>query len=240
MTAPSFEDFFQRLCEVTDIENQSQLAEALGVGRAAISLAKQKDAVPWKWIFTLAQSYSLNSTWLANGKGAPSIDPDSAYTTWSGVPHAVVVHTEASRLELDKTDPRIGFSQHSAWPHPQQDLATLDMVGPCMEPEIRDMDLLLIDQSSRQIQPGLIYVLDLVGSLLVRRVDLTPRSMTLICDNTAFPPSRLLGKEADQVRILGQVMGVIRTFNPSLRTTSASCSDANRDTSVPDCPPHTL
>lgn len=240
MTAPSFEDFFHRLCQATAIENQSQLAEALGVGRAAISLAKQKDTVPWKWIFTLAQSYSLNSTWLANGTGTPSIDSDSGHTTWSSVPHAVVVHPEASRLELDKTGPRIAFSQHSAWPCPQQELTTLDMVGPCMEPEIRDMDLLLIDQKSCQIQPGLIYVLDLVGSLLVRRVDLTSQSMTLICDNTAFPPSRLLGKEADQVRILGQVVGVIRPFNPNLRTTSASCSAPRRDTSVPDCAAHSL
>ncbi|MFW6143264.1 MAG: helix-turn-helix domain-containing protein, partial [Desulfovermiculus sp.] len=86
MNPPSFESFFSRMCQATDIQNQSHLAQALGVGRAAISLAKQKNAVPWKWVFTLAEAYNLNSTWRATGNGTPTIDADLAQTSWIGIP----------------------------------------------------------------------------------------------------------------------------------------------------------
>src|SRR6056297_1791083 len=67
----SFQEFFDRLRQYTPIQNQSQLAQALDVGRAAITLAKGKDIVPSKWILDLAQKYSLNSDWLASGQGNP-------------------------------------------------------------------------------------------------------------------------------------------------------------------------
>lgn len=198
---------------MTDIENQSHLAQALGVGRAAISLAKQKDTVPWKWVFTLAQAYNLNSTWLATGNGTPALDVKTQDTLWTGIPHIQPVSgQENPRLEVAKEAPRIAFPDQASLQTKSQALVSLEMIGPCMEPEIKDMDLVLLDQNCRHVRPGLIYALDLSGHLLIRRVDLQSRTLTLICDNQAFPPASLSPEETENVQILGQVVGLVRRF----------------------------
>ncbi len=198
---------------MTDIENQSHLAQALGVGRAAISLAKQKDTVPWKWVFTLAQAYNLNSTWLATGNGTPALDVKTQDTLWAGIPHIQPVSgQENPRLEVAKEAPRIAFPDQASLQTKSQALVSLEMIGPCMEPEIKDMDLVLLDQNCRHVRPGLIYALDLSGHLLIRRVDLQSRTLTLICDNQAFPPASLSPEETENVQILGQVVGLVRRF----------------------------
>lgn len=221
MNSPSFEDFFNRLCQATDIENQSQLAHVLGVGRAAISLAKQKNAVPWKWVFTLSEAYNLNSTWLASGNGTPTVNPDQVQTSWIGIPHAQEIEQQDDRLDLKKGAPRCAFSLQMFSAQTRADLISLEMTGPSMDPEIKDMDLLLVDRNSRQIRPGLIYVLDLCGRLLIRRVDVNLRGLTLVCDNPAFPPMVLSGEDTHEVHVLGQVIGFIRQCNHRLWPPSA-------------------
>jgi phage repressor protein C with HTH and peptisase S24 domain len=217
MNSPSFEDFFNRLCQATDIENQSQLAHMLGVGRAAISLAKQKNAVPWKWVFTLSEAYNLNTTWLASGNGPPTAHPDQVQASWIGVPHAEGVEQKNDRLDLKNGDPRCAFSRQMFSAQTRADLISLEMTGPSMAPEIKDMDLLLVDRNSRQIRPGFIYVLDLCGRLLIRRVDVNLRGLTLVCDNPAFPPMILNAEDTQEVIVLGQVIGFIRKCDHRFR-----------------------
>lgn len=67
----TFRDFFERLTNVTDIQSQMDLARALGLNRSAITQAKNRDAVPQKWVLTLARRYTLSPDWLEFGTGAP-------------------------------------------------------------------------------------------------------------------------------------------------------------------------
>ncbi|WP_027370358.1 LexA family transcriptional regulator [Desulfovermiculus halophilus] len=216
MTSLSFQDFFTRVCQATDIENQSHLAQVLGVGRAAISLAKQKDSIPWKWVFALAEAYNLNSNWLATGTGQPAASQDPSPGSWTRVPHALAVpDRDGDRVKLEITAPRLALPLPEDDAHTPLHLVSLEMTGPCMEPEIKDRDLLVLDQSQQIIHPGLIYALDLAGTLLVRRIDRQQAgAMTLICDNPAFPPAVLAPDQAREVAILGRVVRVIRHLGP--------------------------
>lgn len=65
----AFRDFFQRLCSVTHIRNQMDLARALGLNRSAITQAKTRDSVPQKWVLALARKYTLSPDWLEFGTG---------------------------------------------------------------------------------------------------------------------------------------------------------------------------
>ncbi len=214
MTSPSFDEFFARICQATDIENQSQLAHALGVGRAAISLAKQKDTVPWKWIFTLAETFHLNSNWLATGMGTPEIAADQDKTSWVKIPHVQVISNPSTpRLEIQAIPAQIALSaQNTASDKSSFDVVSMHMLGPCMEPEIKDKDLVLLDQRDQTMRPGLIYALDLEDTLLIRRVDIHAQSVTLICDNQSFPPYHLSPDETQGLRVLGRIMGVLRLW----------------------------
>lgn len=65
----AFRDFFQRLCSITDIQNQMDLARALGLNRSAVTQAKLRDSVPQKWILALARKYTISPDWLEFGTG---------------------------------------------------------------------------------------------------------------------------------------------------------------------------
>jgi phage repressor protein C with HTH and peptisase S24 domain len=81
-----------------------------------------------------------------------------------------------------------------------------------MEPEIKDKDLILLDQSDQTMRPGLIYALALDNTLLIRRIDIHAQSVTLICDNQAFPPFQLSPEETQRLRVLARVTGTVRLW----------------------------
>ena len=212
MSSIAFHDFFDRLQSATDVENQSQLAQTLGVGRAAISLAKQKDAVPWKWIFFLAETYDLNPNWLATGQGSSRITEAEATSSFIHLAHLrPKTDLEDGRLFLEKTSPRLALPP--LWPVPLEHMVTMSMPGPCMHPEIKEDDLILIDQNQHTICPGGIYAFALHGHVLVRRVDIRGQGVTLICDNPTFPVQNLDPEEWQEVELFGRVLGSLRILS---------------------------
>ena len=70
MTIP-FADFFERLAKATNIATQVELAKALDLNRSAVTQAKQRNAVPQKWVLALSRRYGLSPDWLEFGSGAP-------------------------------------------------------------------------------------------------------------------------------------------------------------------------
>ncbi|MBG3875510.1 bacteriophage CI repressor, partial [Desulfovibrio oxamicus] len=59
----------------TDITTQQALARVLGVNRSAITQAKNRDAIPQKWILRLSRVYALSPDWLEYGRGTPRPAP---------------------------------------------------------------------------------------------------------------------------------------------------------------------
>ena len=206
--AASFTAFFERLTSVTPLENQSQLAEKLQVGRAAISLAKQKDSIPGKWIFPLAQAYALNSDWLATGKGSPYALTEANNQECVFVPHILPHLSNDNELQFDEHFRHSlhfqydWLSQHGN-PH---EMISLTMSGPCMLPEIKERDLLLINRSRTGLFSGGIFAFALEGLILVRRIEKAPRTLLMICDNPSYPDISLDKQDMEQVLCLGQVI----------------------------------
>lgn len=66
----AFDTFFARVMQGTDITTQQALARVLGVNRSAITQAKNRDAIPQKWILRLSRVYGLSPDWLEYGRGA--------------------------------------------------------------------------------------------------------------------------------------------------------------------------
>lgn len=59
-----FAEFMDKVCRVSGCASQTELAALLGVNRSAVTQAKNRDAVPEKWLFILARKFSLNSDWF--------------------------------------------------------------------------------------------------------------------------------------------------------------------------------
>ena len=79
-----------------------------------------------------------------------------------------------------------------------------------MEPEIRSGDEVLIDESQREVSPGLIYTIGIDEEVVVKVVDkLAPGTLTLRSYNAKDYPPRdidIRGDLADTVRIIGRVI----------------------------------
>ncbi|MEF8889607.1 MAG: S24 family peptidase [Desulfohalobiaceae bacterium] len=213
MSEQNFRAFFERLKSVSFIQNQSQLANFLQVGRASVSLAKHKDQVPHRWIVTLSRELKLNADWLARGQGSPYLEPREE---------------ESSPVRLTRVEPR--FNAEGEWEAPEdraprelqfdadflsglglpESMVVLTVREEAMQPEIRPGDLVLVDQSSRSIRPGRIYALSMEGEVVVRRLERLPQRIVLYADNEIYPARDVQASEWESIGLLGRIVLVCR------------------------------
>ena len=217
----SFSAFFERLTTATDIKNQSALARVLGVGRAAVSLAKKKNSVPPRWILDLAVRYNLNTRWLERGEGEPLYtEPESGS---GGYVDGDFVHIPkvAARLSAGggsfETYGEVErfYSFRSDWLCAKGDpknMVLMSVVGNSMEPEIHAGDMVMVDQSKIDIYAGGIYAVGVEDTVLVKRVERLPGQLVLHSDNKDYDPVYLQGDELLNVRIIGKVLWASREY----------------------------
>lgn len=73
----SVDDILRRIMFATGMKTQTQLADKLGVRRAAITDAKRRKAVPAEWFLKLCRMYQLNPVWLESGLGPMYVGKDT-------------------------------------------------------------------------------------------------------------------------------------------------------------------
>jgi phage repressor protein C with HTH and peptisase S24 domain len=87
------------------------------------------------------------------------------------------------------------------------DLAIIEAFGDSMEPTIRDGDVLMLDTAIADLVSGRIYVVELAGELLVKRIQRRLNGALLVLsDNDRYPPEELSPTEAAPLRIVGEVV----------------------------------
>lgn len=213
----SFQEFFERLQKYTPIQNQSQLAQALEVGRAAITLAKRKEIIPSKWILYLAQKYSLNSDWLASGQGQPYpvSEAKEKENQFGFIPIVTPQVNKEGQFVLPHSLKWAPFQFNQVWLAnigDPQSVVCMRMVGNSMEPEIKDGDYLLIDRSLTNIYAGHVYALGIEETVVIRRVERLPRKMLLHCDNDKYSTLTISGQDRLNIQTLGRLVWVGRDF----------------------------
>ncbi|WP_462325117.1 LexA family transcriptional regulator [Desulfoplanes sp.] len=210
----SVDGFLQRTFTATGIETQIALAALLGVNRAAISMAKKKGKVPEKWALKLAELYGLNPRWLLEGRG-------DRYIRGGPEEDSVAIPKVAARLcagggsfdtgSMVKDTMVFSGSWLKTRGNPK-DMVLMDILGDSMEPELRDGDTVLIDQSQTRMHAGAIYALGVEDSLLVKRIERHPDTIALVSTNPSYTPIFLQGDETETLRILGRILWVCREY----------------------------
>lgn len=213
-SATSVDAFLRRTFAATGIETQIALASILGVNRAAISMAKKKGSVPEKWALKLAEIYGLNPRWLLHGLGQRHIRRGLEE-------EAIPVPRVSARLCAGGGSfETSAFVKNTmifpkAWLRSKgnpKEMVLMDILGDSMEPELRDGDTVLIDQSQTRMHAGAIYALGVEDSLLVKRVESLPGKIALISTNPNYTPIFLQGDEIEMLRILGRILWVCREY----------------------------
>lgn len=88
-----------------------------------------------------------------------------------------------------------------------KDLALISVKGDSMEPTLSDGDNILVDTTDRRFEANAIYVLQLEGSLLVKRIQRKMDGTVVIkSDNKAYEPETVRGDMVEQLKVVGRVV----------------------------------
>lgn len=222
MTIP-FDAFFQRVSKSTNITTQTALARALGVNRSAITQAKNRNAVPQKWILALSRQYRVSADWLEFGKkaeekialnriGGQDASPMAPFETIMVPKVQATLCAGGGSFELEA----VPVSKH---PMPRTWLARLgspdkmvfmDVVGDSMEPGIRDGDLALVDQGFLEPASKMILAVGYEDVIFLKRLQRHGSGYVLLSDNPSYAPIEVAGDELGSFRIIGRVVWLCR------------------------------
>jgi len=216
MTIDTFESFLQRVFEATGIASQTELASALNLNRSAITQARKKDSIPDKWILKLYRTFGLNPDWVETGSGPTflkqSVPRDSIFKNVAKV---------KARLSAGGGSFEVGseikgyYSFRKDWLTTKGNLnkmVLMDIFGNSMEPEIKDGDTVLIDESQKDILAGAVYAVGVDDTIMVKRLEKHPNKLVLHSDNREYAPIYLQGGEINSIRIIGKVIWICREF----------------------------
>jgi phage repressor protein C with HTH and peptisase S24 domain len=216
MPISKFESFLKRVYSATGITSQNELAGALNINRSAITQAKKKNDFPAKWLLDLYRLFGLNPDWLETGAGPTYLKPsDSQDYEFKGIPKVKArlcagggsfeVGSEIEGYYSFRTEWLIqkGHSDH---------MVLMDIFGNSMEPELKDGDTVLVDESQKDVLAGALYAIGIDDTIMVKRVEKHPNKLVLISDNKDYTPIFLHNEEMETIRIIGKVIWVCREF----------------------------
>ena len=216
MPSERFDSFIKRLREATIITSQASLAKTLSISRAAITQAKKNDSIPIKWITELSRLFNVNPDWLEKGTGSKVLSQNIYHEIFLQVPK-IKARLSAGGGSFE-TEPEIKefYSFRKDWLSKKgkaRDMVLMDIFGNSMEPELKEGDTVLIDQSQRAVLAGAIYAVGFDDTIVVKRLEKRPKELVLLSENERYPMMRFRDEEMDNVRIIGKVIWVCRELN---------------------------
>lgn len=212
-----FNSFFRKISEAIGITSQKDLAIALGIHSSAISQAKRRDSIPQNWIAQLSIKFDLNPEWIEFGVGQKHLKNLHGSATDFDVIRKVKARLSAGGGSFEVSPEIEGYySFQKEWLKKKgnaSNMVLMDIFGNSMEPELRDRDTVLIDQSRKEILAGAIYAIGIDDTVMVKRVEKLPDKLVLLSENKDYSTIVLQGDEIRNVRILGKVIWICRELN---------------------------
>ncbi len=188
----------------------------MGLNNSAISQAKTRNSIPLGWVVVLSEKLDLNPQWIKTGVGKKDLRDLSDENDFEAVPK-VKARLSAGGGSFDvKSDIEGFYSFQKKWLRQKgrsQKMVLVDIVGNSMEPELKNGDTVLVDQSQNEILAGAIYAVGIDDIIMVKRIEKLPDTLVLRSENKDYPPTHLHGEEVNRVRILGKVIWVCREIN---------------------------
>jgi phage repressor protein C with HTH and peptisase S24 domain len=205
-----------------------RLARTMSVSPSAFRKWLRGEAEPSRErLVALADAAKVSIAWLAKGEGpAPTlarptqgdgarsaepergIDPSrfillpkqaEAAAAGTGTPPPARPETEYIAFRHDWVRTVLGIEP--------ADLILETAVGESMRPTIQDGDLLLVDTTDRTVSSFGVYVLEIGGERLVKRVQRKlDGTLVLISDNETYQPDHVTGQMLDAVTVIGRVV----------------------------------
>ncbi len=212
-----------RMLLATGCKTQTELARVLGVGKAAVSDAKRKHSLPAKWYQKLSlPPYNVNPAWVETGLGSKCLGDYAVAEKaekYGEADYAFVPMARARPSQdgegLDMTDAHEGgYAFRRSWLHAKGVLESMRLMrisGDSMRPTLHDDDVVLVDESQKDVLDGKIYVIRMDDEIVVKRITKKPGALLLVSDNRSlYDPMEVTVTENPGVSIIGRVVWLAR------------------------------
>jgi phage repressor protein C with HTH and peptisase S24 domain len=208
-----------------------RLARAAGVSPSAFRKWLRGEAEPSRErLVALAEAAEVGVGWLAGGEGPePRLQGVGKPTRVRGAGHPFDPGIEREEFILLPKHPESAAAGPESPPPPrgaeyialrrdwvravfgiEPDRLLLEIaMGESMLPGIQDGDILFVDTTERRFGAFGVYVLEIAGERLVKRVQ--PKldgSLTLISDNQGYEPEHIPPAQASDVHVVGRVLWI--------------------------------
>lgn len=225
-------EVLERLLEACGFKSDSELSRFLGLSSQAVSKARNSGRIPPSWVPQVAIQQNVSTDWLFFGHGAKrtkEIEENKQQTPIVSVSEAACdvdiimipmadarLSAGSGSLEVDATSERkYGF--RSDFLHRKgspNDMVLMRVSGDSMSPEIEDNDVVLLDQSKKDITPGRLYAVGFEDAIYLKRIDKLPGKIVLKSTNKDYPPVELNinGDCEDLFRVIGRVLWCGREY----------------------------
>jgi len=215
VNASEFNVIINRVFEATGIDSQTELARVLKINRSAVTQARKKGHVPDRWLLRLYRKFGLNPEWVENGAGRIFVSTavGNVVTQFEKVPKVTARLCAGDGSFETDADVQAYHAFQSDWLRRKgkpEAMVLFDIFGNSMEPEIKDGDTVLIDQSQQAILAGAMYAVGIEDTIMVKRIEKRPNKLVLLSNHKDYLPVMLTREEASAVRILGKVIWVCR------------------------------
>lgn len=201
-----------------------QIAEVAGVPLGTLNAYLAGGEMKFSNAVALAKAVNVSVDWLATGLGSgqaisiPSADVERTGNVLTETQGTVLISRYDARaaagmpmMHYDSVViEQIAFSEswvRTVLRRNPLDLALLEAHGDSMAPTIQDGDVLMIDASVNEIRSARIYILDVDGSLIVKRVQrLVTGGFKIISDNPRYDTEIFHPSERNPLRVIGEVV----------------------------------
>jgi len=187
---------------------------------------KGTSAAPFEALVRLCLAKQVSLDWLATGRGVPhagsaasrdGIGPGGPAPgrEWEANDYVVIPTRESVPGQTRDPAARTGVPEllavNSNWitgvlRRNPTDLCLVEAVGDGMSPTICRGDLLLVDFSQRRLHDGGLFIFDVAGELMVKRVARSVRgTLRVLSDNARYPAEEIPAEDASTLTVTGEV-----------------------------------
>lgn len=220
-----FDKTLERLKAAVGAASETQLARALDIKQPSIATARQRGTVPPSWILKIAKNYGESADWLAFGReGGSPASVSEVFATDSGRAMDIIwvpkvrARLSAGHGSLEAASDVEGYyAFRRDWLIRKGDpneMRLMKVTGDSMEPDLKDGDSVLIDQSQTDILPGLMYATALDDEVLVKYIDKAPGCHLLRSANERYKDITIDPAQVESglyyFRVVGRVIWLSR------------------------------
>lgn len=220
-------DFHKRLIKLIGDEKPFSWASRIGLDKGTFSRIWNKGTLPsGSTLKKIADRSGVSISWLLTGVGPVYIDGnkieeiseyDEEYNVYNDrfviIPNHTISKTDDSntnQVTVDNFESQIAF--HAKWITERlrlnpSDLMILTVIGDAMYSTLCDGDTIMVNTNFNGIEHDAIYVLRLVDTVAVRRIQrLFGGKIVIHCDNPAYNDQTLTEEEVQELEIIGKVV----------------------------------